>query len=166
MAEQSPVIQKNASRPDGQDYAALRAEGLTHIEKLGNKLWTDYNIHDPGITTLEMLCYAITDLSYRTDYPVEDILAESEEAGDEEYSTFFTTREIFPCNPLTVNDYRKVMVDVPGVKNAWLEISEASEQGIYRDCKKETLVYVPNRLNSGGSTTSGLNLKRILILAI
>ncbi|MCF7829375.1 MAG: DUF1508 domain-containing protein [Candidatus Marinimicrobia bacterium] len=145
MAEQSPVIQKNATRPEGQDYAALRAEGLEHIEKLGNKLWTDYNIHDPGITTLEMLCYAITDLSYRTDYPVEDLLAESGGTGTEEFSTFFTAREIFPCNPVTVNDYRKVLIDVPGVKNAWLEISETGEQDIYRDCEKDTLVYEPNK---------------------
>jgi hypothetical protein len=29
--------------------------------------WTDTNEHDPGITVLEVLCYAITDLQYRSD---------------------------------------------------------------------------------------------------
>ena len=27
--------------------------------------WTDNNVHDPGTTVLEVLCYAITDLQYR-----------------------------------------------------------------------------------------------------
>ena len=27
--------------------------------------WTDTNAHDPGVTVLEVICYAITDLQYR-----------------------------------------------------------------------------------------------------
>lgn len=144
MSEQAPVIKKNRMLRSGQDYAALRAEGLKHIEKLGSALWTDYNIHDPGITTLEMLCYAITDLSYRADYPVEDILAESGSSSGEEYSTFFTAREILPCNPVTLNDYRKVLIDIPGIRNAWLTLSQTSEQALFRDCETEELVFEPN----------------------
>ena len=137
-------IRKNRSRRASQDYASLRKEGLSHIEKLGSVLWTDFNIHDPGVTTLEMLCYAITDLSYRTAYPLEDILSEFDENGADTHSTFFTAREILPCNPVTMHDFRKVMIDVPGVKNGWLRISNTSEQAIFRDCEEEELVYEPN----------------------
>ena len=49
----------------GMDYALLRDEGIKAIAKLAGNRWTDYNSHDPGITILETLCYAITDLSYR-----------------------------------------------------------------------------------------------------
>src|SRR5215218_5633826 len=28
--------------------------------------WTDTNIHDPGITILQVLCYVITDLQFRS----------------------------------------------------------------------------------------------------
>ncbi len=48
------------------DYEELRKTGIRHIENLASQIWTDYNIHDPGITSLEILCYALTDLSYRT----------------------------------------------------------------------------------------------------
>ena len=59
----------------GMDYAFLRREGVKTIEKLAGSRWTDYNTHDPGITILEVLCYAITDLSYRLSFEMEDLLA-------------------------------------------------------------------------------------------
>ena len=31
--------------------------------------WTDANVHDPGVTVLEVLCYAITALKYRSGAP-------------------------------------------------------------------------------------------------
>ena len=58
-----------------EDYYRLRREGIGFIEKMGSVLWTDYNTHDPGITILEALCYAITDLAYRTGWDIKDILA-------------------------------------------------------------------------------------------
>ena len=36
------------------DYEFLRGGGLKHIEELSSRIWTDYNVHDPGITTLEL----------------------------------------------------------------------------------------------------------------
>ena len=35
-----------------EDYTFLRNEGLKKIRLLSSKLWTDHNIHDPGITIL------------------------------------------------------------------------------------------------------------------
>lgn len=41
---------------------------------MGSSLWTDYNIHDPGITILEALCYALTDIAYRAGWDINDLL--------------------------------------------------------------------------------------------
>ena len=57
------------------DFEKLRREGLTHIGKFSGKIWTDHNVHDPGVTILEMLVYALMDLGYRTTLPIEDLLA-------------------------------------------------------------------------------------------
>jgi hypothetical protein len=111
------VIIKNQSRPVAQDYEQLRQLGLQYIEQFSKDLWTDYNVHDPGITTLETLSYAITDLGYRTALPLEDILARV--PGDTT-KDFFTAREILPCNAVTFNDLRKKIIDVEGVENAWV----------------------------------------------
>jgi hypothetical protein len=53
----------------------MRQKGLEYIQLLGSKFWTDYNIHDPGISILEALCYALTDLGYRTSLDIKDLLA-------------------------------------------------------------------------------------------
>ncbi len=36
---------------------------------------------------------------------------------------FFTPAAILSCNPLTITDFRKLLIDIEGVKNAWLEIA-------------------------------------------
>ncbi|GAB3899944.1 hypothetical protein GCM10028803_21960 [Larkinella knui] len=113
------TIDKNRRLPPGQDYALLYQEGLKHIENLASRLWTDYNSHDPGITLLETLCYALTELGYRTDFDIKDLLAEDSD-GTIQNATFFTPRQILTCRPVSENDYRKLVVDIPGVSNAWL----------------------------------------------
>lgn len=98
------------------DQKRLYAIGLDHVRRLAKQVWTDHNVHDPGITTLELLCYALTDLAYRASLPVEDLLASS--AGTP--AKFFTPRQILPSAPLTLLDYRKLLIDLDGVKNAWI----------------------------------------------
>lgn len=95
----------------------LYALGLDHVRRLARRIWTDHNIHDPGITTLELLTYALTDLGYRASFPIEDLVAGADEAG----SPFFTARRILPNRPLTLLDYRKLLIDLKDVKNAWIE---------------------------------------------
>src|SRR5690242_20401895 len=103
---QSITIEKKPSLPESSDYELLRQKGLEYIQQLGSKLWTDYNIHDPGITLLEVLCYALTDLGYRTSLDVKDLLAlSSPEAADADgqFPTdvrqgFFTARNILTVN--------------------------------------------------------------------
>ena len=102
------------------DYKQLYELGLKHVQRLASRIWTDYNVHDPGITTLELLCYALTDLSYRASLPMEDLLAGRDSTAEDLRKQFFTARQILPNRPLTLLDYRKLLIDLPGVKNAWL----------------------------------------------
>ena len=109
----------STSRPDhpSLDFDRLRAEGIGHLEKLATEIWTDYNAHDPGITMLEALCYAITDLGYRTRMlPIDDLMANNGSG----FKTWFEAIEILPNAPVTERDFRKLLIDVKGVKNAWL----------------------------------------------
>ena len=56
-----------------QRYDELLNEGISLIQKFSGDKWTDYNYHDPGITILEQLCYAITDIGYKTNFNIQDI---------------------------------------------------------------------------------------------
>jgi len=104
------------------DFKDLRNEGITHLGNLTGKLWTDYNVHDPGITILEALCYALLDLDYRTRLPAADIFARNPAATGAD-DNFYSPAQILACNPLTIVDYRKLLSDLEGVRNAWLEVA-------------------------------------------
>ena len=126
------TIPKEISPDYGKDYAWLRSEGMRHIESLSGKLWTDYNTHDPGITFLELMCYAITDLGYRTAMPMPDLLASAKDNEAEMHKQFLSALQILPNAPVTVDDYRKVLVRIDGVKNAWLSKHETSMIANYK----------------------------------
>ncbi|MFH5885778.1 DUF1508 domain-containing protein [Halalkalibaculum sp. DA3122] len=132
----SITIPKNPDLAPSQDYAFLREQGMKHIEQLSGSLWTDYNIHDPGITLLELLYYAITDLGYRTSYDIGDLLADQSAPGPKQEDHFHTAREILTSKPVTLQDYRRILIDIEGVKNAWLEPLWETYPELYLNCKK------------------------------
>src|SRR3954463_16088081 len=96
------TISKDIILTASQDYEFLRSEGLKHIENLSSDLWTDYNAHDPGITILEALCYAITELGYRAGFDMKDFLCAAD-GTLVDGQTLFTAKEILTINPLTIN---------------------------------------------------------------
>ncbi len=107
--------------PDYLDFQKLRSSAIAYLGNLSGNIWTDHNVHDPGITTLESIIYAILDLGYRTNLPINDLLARNPNDTSTD-NNFFTPAEILACNPLTIIDFRKMLVDCEGIKNAWLEI--------------------------------------------
>jgi hypothetical protein len=136
------VIQKTRKKRLSEDYAFLRDQGIRYIAKLAGRIWTDYNTHDPGITTLELLCYAITELSYRNAHCIEDILANDNNNPVPDAKCFYTAAQIFPCNPVTIIDFRKLLVDIRGVKNAWLKTKNISDyKSFYPDYDNSVLTY-------------------------
>lgn len=111
------------------DYASLRRDGLHWLERLAGDQWTDFNPHDPGITILEQVCYALTDLLYRNGYPLPDLLARG---GEETYAGLFGADRVLVSRPVTLLDLRKLAIDVAGVRNAWVETVEAPQPTAYR----------------------------------
>lgn len=149
----SITIQKNPTLHDSTNYELLRQKGLEYIEKLGSRLWTDYNLHDPGITMLEALAYAITDLGLRTSLDMKDLLATPtpENAGSDgqfpsdKRQGLFTARNILTVNPWTIEDFRKLLINIDGVKNGWLNCKKCAcdDLYLYANCKNSSLQYPP-----------------------
>lgn len=144
---ENQLIPKNPDTPPAGDYNRLREEGLRHIERLSSDVWTDYNVHDPGITLLELLCYALTDLEYRTSWPVEDLLSDGTAAGVDSEASFHTAREILTSNPVTLHDYRKLLIDIEGVRNAWLHPLEETRPELYVNLDKGAWEEEPGKSN-------------------
>lgn len=107
----SPVLKK------GEDFSFLREEGIKLIQQISGSTWSDHNLHDPGITTMETFCYALTELSLKTNLDIKDILASGVQ---NEKHTLFGPQEILPAHPTTLIDYKKLLIDTEGVRNGWL----------------------------------------------
>ncbi len=127
---ESTDIMIDTDLSSAEDFSFLRARGIELIQKLAGKVWTDYNSHDPGITLLEAICYALTDLGYRTSFNVEDLLARVNDEA-ELPPGFYSARQIFSSGVVTVLDFRKLIIDVEGVRNAWIETSDDYEVPLY-----------------------------------
>ena len=116
------------SLPQGTalSYDFLREEGLKAIQQMAGTTWTDHNVHDPGITMLEELCYAMTELAYRINYDMKDLLSKE---GASAYGSCYSPATILTTNPVTMLDLRKIVIDVAGVKNAWVEKVPQGKEG-------------------------------------
>jgi hypothetical protein len=49
---------KRRQTHEKDSFTALKQQALGDIQQLAGKRWTDYNLHDPGITLLEQLCFS------------------------------------------------------------------------------------------------------------
>ncbi|NHN24077.1 hypothetical protein FIA58_000170 [Flavobacterium jejuense] len=112
------TISKEVPKNSALSYEFLREEGIKLIQQLGGNTWTDHNIHDPGITILEQVCYAITDLAYRMDYDIKELLGSNTNSS---YTDLYSAATILSTKPVTLLDLRKIVMDIEGVKNAWVE---------------------------------------------
>lgn len=130
-----------------EDYALLRREGIQYFQKLSASQWTDHNTHDPGITIWEQLCYALTDLGYRLNFDLKDFLAYNQENP---FQDLFTAAEILPGAALSLNDYRKLTIDIAGVRNAWIEAAP-SETPLYYDANTQELITQSSEPGLGSS---------------
>jgi hypothetical protein len=132
---ESVSIKRRKSSDNELSFENLRSEAIKLLQRFSGQTWTDYNLHDPGITILEQLIYALTDLIYRSDFAVEDYLADGEGKIDLDEQYLHQPAQVLSCRPTTALDYRKLMLDaVPTVDNVWLTAKSNSSQyrGLYQ----------------------------------
>jgi hypothetical protein len=129
MSEEKGYISNRNN--EKSEFEQLFEESIEIVQKFASDEWTDYNEHDPGVTILENLVYALTSLNYKSQFPIEDILVSGKgsslESGD---NGFFEANDILTTNPVTDKDLRKLLIDrVLNVKNVWIgRVSLGSEE--------------------------------------
>lgn len=117
-----------------ENFTFLREKAIEYIQQTATDNWTDHNIHDPGITILEALCYALSDVGFRLNFPIGDLL--TDENGNLIENAFYFSDEILPSHAVTINDFRKILIDLPLVKNAWITPVFSENKDILPDYEK------------------------------
>lgn len=133
---QASVIYKNTKLPESEDYLVLRRKALEYVQAMGHDLWTDYNLHDPGISIMELFCYALTDVTYRANAEVRDLLTIEQDGQLISSGTFHEAAEILSSHPVTFRDLRKLLVDIKGIRNAWIIKHDKTKYGINASINK------------------------------
>lgn len=118
------------------DYALLRRQGIQYVQQLAGKIWTDYNDHDPGVTILEQLSFALTQIGYKTNLDIRKLLFSG---GDEEAMAaangIYPAHEIFMTGCVTAHDFSVMLLNTlkkDKVYNVWLRpAKDSTTQGLY-----------------------------------
>lgn len=130
----SDSIKRISADPDGLDFANLRKEAIALSQSLSGKIWTDYNLHDPGVTILEQLCFGITELAYQAGISTANYLSDQHGVIDFNQYALFKPHEIFPNRAVTPQDYCKLLIDaVPEIDEIHLQHAHTPGQpeGLY-----------------------------------
>ena len=127
------VIDRDNELPVSQDFNLLREKGIEHLAKLSSRRWSDFNTSDPGITLLEAMCYSITEMGYRTGFSIADLIAPQNKSDESWKCIFYTAKKLLHNSAVTINDYRKLLLDIRGVRNVWIEPSYSYEVPVYVD---------------------------------
>lgn len=92
-------------------FDSLQKNALETIRELSGQLWTDHAPHDPGITTLDILNYALSELDYQMSFPLEQYLTGSNNRFNPEDYGLFSPERVSGMAPVTPKDYRDHFLD-------------------------------------------------------
>jgi hypothetical protein len=110
----------------GFDLRSLFGEGMERVRELSGKEWTDFAAHDPGVTMLEHLCYALSELAYFTAFELRDHLTSGNGRIDQKILGLYGPEELYPCRPVTPTDLARLLVGkLSGLEDAGVLVSDA-----------------------------------------
>jgi hypothetical protein len=115
----APAVIPRHAGDDPFAYAALREQAVALAQMLSGERWTDFNYHDPGVTLLEALCFALTEGVFGAGQPLTDQLTAPDGRIHYHRLGLHAAEEILPCRPCTAADYMRCLLDrVPGALQA------------------------------------------------
>ncbi len=136
---------------------ALFAEGVELMQKLAGESWSDYNLHDPGVTLLEQLCFALTDIVYRGGIELKQLLTHDDNRLKLSANGLHSPGKVLPGGPVTDLDHQALLYDrLPDLGIVGFEADSNNTSGL------KHLFYVPNPVQSAAPTTPETLEARIL----
>jgi hypothetical protein len=158
MEQQNYII--NQPSPLNQNFRELKRVALEFIQAHSGYEWSNLNTSDPGVTILDQVCYALTELGYCNDFPINDILT-GKNGKIETEDQFYFPEAILTTAPVSYDDYRKYVLDeINGIDNlifltgtsrhpdqskfctAWLMLSENKERTLRQQLENAGQIFL------------------------
>ncbi|TCM86119.1 hypothetical protein [Rhodovulum steppense] len=117
------------SVPSPPDFEKLRERAIMAAQAASGKLWTDFNLHDPGVTLLEQTVFALTEVGYRNAHATRDLLTGTDGVLDHDALALFDPAEMLPTDPVTGRDLAALISEAEGVARAY--VRRSGRNGLY-----------------------------------
>lgn len=110
------------------------------LQQLSGNIWTDFNEHDPGVTILDVLNYALLETKYRLDFKFEEYLAHpTSNRVDYPAVGLLPGDELFAPSIVTPQDYEHLIIQtLPAVQTCKVTITDDNQYQIqvalHEDC--------------------------------
>lgn len=141
------MINNSIQRREKEDnfFVRLQKETLEGLQTLSGKIWTDYNLHDPGVTIAEITNYALYELQYQLQFPIETYLS-SGEGIDFEKLGLFSKETITGKSVVTPEDYENLILStIQGIQNCKITLNKNHKYKITVELDKE--IYAEKIIN-------------------
>jgi len=118
------IARHRAQAPDPLGFDALRLQAITAAQHASDELWTDFNLHDPGVSLLEALCFALTEDLFAARQPVPQLLGLNPQDGSAAWARFglHTPQTLLPCHPCTDRDWQSwLLQELPHARHLHMQ---------------------------------------------
>lgn len=123
-----PFIRQQAK--EDELFSRLQEQTLEEVQRMSGNVWTDFNIHNPGVTLADIANYALTELDYKLGFPLADYLTGEKGVFRPKHLGLFPPEEVYTTAPVTTEDYRRLLLtNIREIENVTVECGD--EKGGY-----------------------------------
>ena len=90
-------------------YQELQEKTLERLQELSGDVWTDFNVHDPGVTISDNMNYALFELQYKLELPFHSFIGPN--TDDYASKGILPAEQIFAQSIVTPEDYEQLFLD-------------------------------------------------------
>jgi hypothetical protein len=102
-------------------FATLRQALVAHAQAASSQIWSDFNIHDPGVTMLEQTAFALSELAFRANVPIRDLLTGEDGAIDLVGLGLGPAAQVLSAAPVSLVGIKARLAVLPQVANVDLD---------------------------------------------
>ena len=113
------------------EFSDLRRIAIQYAQDASREQWSDYNVHDPGVTLLEQTCFALSQLAYQSALPIRDLLTTPRHSFLFREIGMFHPRKVLEGQPVTHSDIESWISDCDDIESVKLTPRGAPFPGQY-----------------------------------
>ena len=114
-----------------KDFDDLRRVAVDYAQAASGEIWTDYNVHDPGVTLLEQTCFALSEIAYQVGLPTLDLLTNQRGNFCFHNLALFRPRKVLNSAPVTRDDLTAWLCTCKEIESVTVADTDDARPGLF-----------------------------------